>query len=41
MARGSKVDIPTPPLDDESESDFDFGKMITSFGKKATKKSCF
>jgi hypothetical protein len=41
MARGSKVDIPTPPLDDESESDFDFGKMITSFGKKATKKIMF
>jgi hypothetical protein len=38
MARGSKVDTPTPPLDDDSENDFDFEKMITSFGKKATKK---
>jgi hypothetical protein len=38
MARGSKVNTPTPPLDDDSESDFDFEKMITSFGKKATKK---
>jgi hypothetical protein len=26
MARGSKVDTPTPPLDDDSESDFDFEK---------------
>jgi hypothetical protein len=34
MARGSKVDTPTPLLDDDSESDFDFEKMITSFGKK-------
>jgi hypothetical protein len=34
MARGSMVDTPTPPLDDDSESDFDFEKMITSFGKK-------
>jgi speckle-type POZ protein len=41
MARGSKVDTPTPPLDDDSESDFDFEKMITSFGKKATKKIMF
>jgi hypothetical protein len=40
MARGSKVDTPTPPLDDDSESDFDFEKMITSFGK-ATKKIMF
>jgi hypothetical protein len=38
MARGSKVDTPTPPLDDDSENDLDFEKMITSFGKKATKK---
>jgi hypothetical protein len=41
MARGSKVDTPTPHLDDDSENDFDFEKMITSFGKKETKKSCF
>jgi hypothetical protein len=41
MARGFKVDTPTPPLDDDSESDFDFEKMITSFGKKATKKIRF
>jgi speckle-type POZ protein len=41
MARGSKVYTPTPPLDDDSESDFDFEKMITSFGKKATKKIMF
>jgi hypothetical protein len=41
MARGSKVDTPTPPLDDDNESDFDFEKMITSFGKKATKKIMF
>jgi hypothetical protein len=41
MARGSKVDTPTPPLDDDSENDFDFEKMITSFGKKATKKIMF
>jgi hypothetical protein len=41
MARGSKVDTPTPPLDDDSESNFDFEKMITSFGKKATKKIMF
>jgi hypothetical protein len=26
MARGSKVDTPTPPLDDDSESDFDVEK---------------
>jgi hypothetical protein len=38
MDRGSKVDTPTPPLDDDSENDFDFEKMITSFGKKETKK---
>jgi hypothetical protein len=38
MARGSKVDTPTPPLVDDSENDFDFEKMITSYGKKATKK---
>jgi hypothetical protein len=38
MARGSKVDTPTPPLDDDSENDLDFEKMITSFGKKTTKK---
>jgi hypothetical protein len=38
MARGSKVDTPTPLLDDDSENDFDFKKRITSFGKKATKK---
>jgi hypothetical protein len=24
MARGSKVDTPTPPLDDDSENDLDF-----------------
>jgi hypothetical protein len=41
MARGSKVDTPTPPLDDDSENDLDFEKMITSFGKKATKKIMF
>jgi hypothetical protein len=41
MARGSKVDTPTPPLHDDSENDFDFEKMITSFGKKATKKIMF
>jgi hypothetical protein len=41
MARGSKVDTPTPTLDDDSENDLDFEKMITTFGKKATKKSCF
>jgi hypothetical protein len=28
MARGSKVDTPTPPLDDDSENDLDFEKMI-------------
>jgi hypothetical protein len=39
MARGSKVDTPTPPLDDDSESDFDFEKMITSFGKKVNKEN--
>jgi speckle-type POZ protein len=37
MARGSKVDTPILPLDDDSERDFDFEKMITSFGKKANK----
>jgi hypothetical protein len=41
MARGSKVDTPTSPLDDDSESEFDFEKMITSFGKKTTKKIMF
>jgi hypothetical protein len=41
MARGSKVDTPTPPLDDDSENDLDFEKMINSFGKKATKKMMF
>jgi hypothetical protein len=41
MARGSKVDTPTPPLDNDSESDLDFEKMINSFGKKATKKIMF
>jgi hypothetical protein len=41
MARGSKVDTPTPPLDDDSENDFDIEKMITSFGKKETKKIMF
>jgi hypothetical protein len=41
MARGSKVDTPTPSLDDDSGSDFDFEKMITNFGKKATKKIMF
>jgi hypothetical protein len=38
MARSSKVDIPTPPLDDDSESDLEFEKMINSFGKNATKR---
>jgi speckle-type POZ protein len=38
MARGSKVDTPTPPLDDDSESDLEFEKMINGFGKKATKR---
>jgi hypothetical protein len=41
MARGSKVDTPTPALDDDSESDLEFEKMINSFGKKATKKIMF
>jgi hypothetical protein len=41
MARGSKVDTPTPPLDDDSESDLKFEKMINDFGKKATKKIMF
>jgi hypothetical protein len=41
MARGSKVDTPTPPLDDDSENDLDFEKMINTFGKKATKKIIF
>jgi speckle-type POZ protein len=41
MARGSKVDTPTPPLDDDSENDLDFEKMITCFGKKTTKKIMF
>jgi hypothetical protein len=41
MARGSKVDIPTPPLDDDSENDLDYKKMIISYGKKATKKIMF
>jgi hypothetical protein len=41
LARGSKVHTPTPPLDDDSESNFDFEKMITSFGKKAIKKIMF
>jgi hypothetical protein len=41
MARGSKVDTPTPPLDNDSESDLDFEKMINRFGKKATKKIMF
>jgi hypothetical protein len=41
ITRGSKVDTPTPPLDDDSENDFDFEKMITSFGRKATKKIVF
>jgi hypothetical protein len=40
-ARGSKVDTSTLPLDDDSESDFDFEKMVTIFGKKATKKIMF
>jgi uncharacterized protein YihD (DUF1040 family) len=38
-ARGSKVDTPTPPLDDDSENDFDLEKMITSFGKKGNKEN--
>jgi hypothetical protein len=41
MARGSKVDTPTLPLDDDSESDLEFEKMINGFGKKATKKIKF
>jgi speckle-type POZ protein len=41
MASGSKGDIPTPPLDDDSESDLEFEKMTNSFGKKATKKIMF
>jgi hypothetical protein len=41
MDRGSKVDTLTLPLDDVSENDLDFEKMITSFGKKATKKIMF
>jgi speckle-type POZ protein len=41
MARGSKVDTPTPPLDGDSENDLDFEKMINSFGKKTTKKIMF
>jgi speckle-type POZ protein len=41
MARGSKVDTPTPPLDDDSENDLEFEKIINSFGKKATKKIMF
>jgi hypothetical protein len=41
MARGSKVDTPTPPLDDDSENDLDFKKMINIFGKKTTKKIMF
>jgi speckle-type POZ protein len=40
MARGSKVDTPTPALDDDSESDLEFEKMI-GFSKKATKKIMF
>jgi hypothetical protein len=34
MARCSKVDTPTPPLDDDSENDLDFEKMINNFGKQ-------
>jgi hypothetical protein len=41
MAWGSKVDIPTPPLGDDSENDLDYKKMIISYGKKATKKIMF
>jgi speckle-type POZ protein len=41
IARGSMVDTPILPQDDDSESDFDFEKMITSFGKRATKKIIF
>jgi speckle-type POZ protein len=41
MTRGSKVDTPTPPLDDDSESDLEFEKMINGFGKKATMKIIF
>jgi hypothetical protein len=41
MARGCKVDTPTLPLDDDSENDLDFEKMINSFGKKATEKIMF
>jgi speckle-type POZ protein len=39
--RGSKVDTATLPLDDDSESDLEFKKMINGFGKKATKKKMF
>jgi hypothetical protein len=38
IARGSKVDTPTLPLDYDSESDLEFEKMINRFGKKATKR---
>jgi hypothetical protein len=41
MARGPKVDTPTPPLDDDSESGVEFELIINSFGKKATKKIMF
>jgi hypothetical protein len=41
MARGSKVDTPTPPLDDDSENDLDFENIFNSFGKKETKKIMF
>jgi hypothetical protein len=41
VARGSKVNTPTPPLNDYSESDLEFEKMINSFGKKATKRIIF
>jgi hypothetical protein len=42
MVRGSKVDTPTPPLDDDSESDFDFEKKWSlALVKGQLRKSCF
>ena len=40
MARGTKVDAKPSPLDvdDDVDSDDEFERMITSFGKKATKR---
>jgi hypothetical protein len=41
MARGSKVDTLTLPLDEDDESDLEFEKVLNGFGKRQLRKSCF